>query len=111
MIRLSRGNFYVDKLRAYKIYIDDVYCGDIKDGEVKDFAAPSGKHTVYAKIDWCTSNKLDVVVSDGVLELEVSPSLRREKVMVPFIEFYYVIFKKNEYLLLKEKAAAGGDVY
>ena len=104
MIRLTRGNNYVDKIRAYKIFIDDIYCGNIKNNETKDFEVANGSHIIYAKIDWCRSNKFNIIVSDSMLELEIGPYIRGNTLWIPFAEALYVTFKKNEYLWIKEKA-------
>jgi len=100
MIKITRGShIHIDKLRAYKIYIDGVHRGDIRVGETKEFPVSDGFHTVQAKIDWCGSNKLDVEVRDSVVALEVGS----------FAEFHsqshailYLTFKRYEYLWLRE---------
>ena len=103
MIRLTREKRISDKLRVYKIFIDEIYHGDIKSGETKDFDIDKGKHIIYAKIDWCRSNKLDITIDDSILELEVGPSLAGTKVWIPLIQFLYITFWKNKYLWIKEK--------
>jgi len=60
MIRITRGSAYKDMFRAYKIFIDGIYYGEIKQNEIKEFAVENGKHTICAKIDWCGSNELCV---------------------------------------------------
>ena len=52
MIRVTRGSSYTDIIRAYKIFIDGVYCGDIKRNETVEFPVENGRHEVCAKIDW-----------------------------------------------------------
>jgi len=54
-IMLSRTNEYINGLREYGIYIDDVKVGVIRNGETKEFEVAPGTHTIYAKIDWCYS--------------------------------------------------------
>ena len=106
MIRVTRASAYVDRARAYKIYADDIYLGDIKQNETKEFYIEKGHYSLCAKIDWCRSNKLDIVVSDSVLDIEVGPSLRGATFWIPFIELVYITLKKNEYLWIKEKDKA-----
>ena len=48
MIRLTRGRAFRDKLRAYKIYIDDVYRGDIRQNKTKRLTFKWGmENTLY----------------------------------------------------------------
>ncbi len=103
MIRLTRENDYVDKIRAYKIYVDEVYLGDIGNNETREFVVDSGKHSIYAKIDWCRSNKLEFDSTGSVVELEVGSALGRGKFLIPFIGLIYITLLKNDYLWIKEK--------
>ena len=65
MIIISRENLYADKLRNYKIIIDEKYYDDIKQGEIKNIYISPGNHTIYLKIDWCRSNKINFNVSEN----------------------------------------------
>ena len=103
MIRITRENSFADKLRAYKIFINDEYRGNINRNEIKEFPLYNGNHVVYAKIDWCRSNKLYVDVNDSIVELEVGPSLKGRKFWIPFIEIFYITFWRNNYLWIREK--------
>lgn len=106
MIRLARGNDYVDKFRAYNIFIDDVYRGDIKRNEVKEFEVATGEHIIYAKIDWGRSNKLCVCVnvSNSILELEIGSSITGKKLFIPFILILYATLLRNKYLYIRDKS-------
>ena len=103
MIRLTRLTAYTDKLRAYKIFIDDVYRGDIKQNQTKEFAVDNGSHTIHAEIDWCKSNRLSVDVDNSIVELEISPSLSGGKLLIPFSELWQVTAGKDQYLQIKQK--------
>ena len=109
MIRLTRGDAYTDKIRAYKIFIDDVHCGDINRNETKEFVVDDGIHVIYAKIDWCRSNKLCVNVDNSTIELEIGPSLSVSDPkfwFFPFIEILYITIYRNKYLWIKKKEDA-----
>ena len=41
-------------IRDYQIYLDCEKIGNIANGEKKEFQIPDGKHTLIAKIDWCS---------------------------------------------------------
>ena len=117
MIKLTRKDIRMDKLevldkklKPYKIFIDDVYRGDIKNNETKEFTIDNGSHIIYAKIDWFRSNKISVDINNSIMELEVSASLTEEKqlwilAMPWFVTLFYtiyLIFNKNKYLLIKK---------
>ena len=103
MIRITRIPAYANAARDYKIYIDEEYCGSIKDNETIELSTDKGRRIIYAKIDWCRSNKLDIYVGDSVLELEVGAALSDKKALLPLIDLFYVSFLKNRYLWIREK--------
>ena len=47
---------WTDVTRAYKVFIDAVEVGNIKNGETKQYELSEGAHTLQLKIDWCSSN-------------------------------------------------------
>jgi len=100
MIKITRGVIFRDAIRPYKIFIDDIYCGDIMRGETKEFTADNGTHTVCAKIDWCSSNVLCVNVDDSVVNLEVGSSLEGWRFLLMSL---YMSIWKHKYLWLREK--------
>ena len=100
MLRITRKYSYFDYLRKYKIYIDNVYCGDIRTGETCVYNILPGKHEVTAKIDWCRSNIVYIDTSESDKELEVGNSIEGKMF---FYGFLYSTFLKNSYLWLIEK--------
>ena len=100
MIRITRATPYKDMLRAYKIFIDGVYRGDIRRNGVKEFEVENGIHTVCAKIDWCNSNELCVEVADSTVELEVGNAIEGKK---HFAITAYITILKDQYLYLIKK--------
>ncbi|MCL2364501.1 MAG: hypothetical protein FWC71_07560 [Defluviitaleaceae bacterium] len=104
-IRITRGSTWADKIRKYKIFIDDVYQGDIERDQTKDYEVPHGIHTVVAKIDWCTSNTVVLDVRDEGAHLDVESSMSLSKSWIPFIEIIYITILRKRYLRLKEREA------
>lgn len=99
MIRISSQTRYFDSLRSYKIYIDNIYCGDIKDGEIKELDIENGEHSIYMEIDWCRSKKLKFVVnSNELLEFNCGNSMNGLKCIFVLI---YITFLKNCYLFVR----------
>ena len=101
MIKITRGShIHVDKLRAYKIYINGIHRGDIRVGETKEFPVSDGFHTVQAKIDWCGSRELHVEVRDSAVALEVGSFTEFNKSSFAIIS--HLTYKRYEYLWLRE---------
>ena len=69
MIRLTRKN--TNESKAYKIFIDNAYHGDIKNNEIKEYAVSSGNHVIYAKIGFFKSNEVFVDIDNSTIELEI----------------------------------------
>lgn len=101
MLKVSRENQFRDKVRSYKIILDNTYCEDIKAGEIKSLDVTPGKHTIHLKIDWCRSNKIDFNISDNeTIEFECGNSMNGWRIWFGFI---YITFLKNKYLWIKTK--------
>lgn len=70
-ISVYRPKLPHSKLRQYKILVDGRVVGGIREGTEKTFEVAPGKHVVQAKIDWCKSPLLGVVVEpDATVNLE-----------------------------------------
>jgi hypothetical protein len=70
MIIIKRAKAYGDKLRAYKVVLDDVEIGNIRDGESKEFPTSPGRHTLQLKIDLCSSKKVEFQTGDKPVVIE-----------------------------------------
>ena len=70
---LRPGGGYADRLRAYKIYVDDNLAGTIRRNSVLEVEIPSGDHVVRATIDYGRSAPLKITAaSSEIIEIEVS---------------------------------------
>ena len=108
MIRITRGRTTFDQYRAYKIYIDGVYRGEIWNSETKEFEVEKGPHVVRARIDWAGSKKVHVNVNTSALELEVGSVMDKMRTKVvwmlayPVVVLLYITVFSQRYLWLKE---------
>ena len=110
MIRITRKWQMANAADAYKIYIDGIYCGEIRanDGtkdfedEIIEFEVGNGCHVVCAKMSWHKSNELCVDVNDSIVDIEVGCLATGWRV---FFWPVYRIFRPHEYLWLKVKEA------
>lgn len=70
MVLLKRAAQIADLLRAYKIIVDGRQVGTIRRGKEFSFGVAPGQHSIWLRIDWAESNKLDFVSDGSSLELE-----------------------------------------
>ena len=63
-IIIERSSEWNNRIRKIGIYVNGEKVGTINNGENKEYEVESGKHEVYAKIDWCRSQKITVDTSE-----------------------------------------------
>ena len=63
-IFLKRAPAWADIFRSYKIFLDGVEVGKIKQGQTWVGTCSTGVHSLQLRIDWCQS---------GMLEFEIEP--------------------------------------
>ena len=99
MIKIKRDSGYADRLRAYKVVLDEKVIGEIKNGQEVAFEIPKGSHQLYLKIDWCRSNIINFDADDSDAGFECGSSLRGVKI---FLAIFYITLSKDQYLWLKK---------
>lgn len=92
-IKIHRVSQFENRGRKIKLEIDGEFVGSIKNGESLIFEVNPGKHLVQAKIDWCSSNLIELNASDNS---EFEYELKKGR--GPAI--YRIIFNSGEYLSL-----------
>jgi len=65
IFKILRKDEYNNKFRPIKIFVDGENIGTIANGETKDFNVHSGRHSIIAKIDWCSSSELSFDIKDN----------------------------------------------
>ena len=80
---IIRNTEYVNRLRAYRIYLDEVKIGQVGNGEAKEFIIPAGKHQVCAKINWYSSATLFFEVSDQETRTYQVGNFRHSNWLIP----------------------------
>lgn len=70
---IHRSSAWANKLRDIKIFLDDVEITQIADGCSQTLNLPPGNYVVHAKIDWCSSKRVEVnLEEDEQKEIELS---------------------------------------
>jgi hypothetical protein len=94
-IRIERNSEWNNKAREIGIYIDNEKVGTIDDGEIKEYEVVSGKHQIYAKIDWCRSQKLELNTNgNGTITLKLTGFKYGSwilPIMLGFSAIYYLL--------------------
>ena len=95
IIRIHRSNEYTNSLRSYQVYIDGRKSGTLRNAEVREFKVEPGTHSVVAKIDWASSNEVEVEVKeDEVKELNVR-GIKNGNWLIPLsfviIAFHFIL--------------------
>ena|ERR1035437_1209747 len=75
-IRLTRkGGHTRDRIRSYRIILDDIDIGSIKESRSLDFGAEPGSHVLQLKIDWTRSQQIQFDVGvDEIISFECEPN-------------------------------------
>ena len=68
-----------DALRRYKLFVDGVPVGSLRNGGHIALEVSAGVHEFVARIDWCSSPLLVIQVGDRDVEVEVGGHGRRPR--------------------------------
>ena len=73
VINIQRNSEYNNRFRNFQIIIDGQIAGTLANGESKTFVTTPGQHSVAAKIDWCSSPEIILMLSENeTRELKLS---------------------------------------
>lgn len=61
---ISRRKEWSNRGRKFKIFINGENVDYIENGEVKELNLEPGKNKVLFKVDWCSSQEIDLEISD-----------------------------------------------
>lgn len=64
-LTIKRTNQYANKLRKIQVFLDDEKFCAISNGEIKSFDIPDGQHTLFAKIDWCKTEPVNINIDSS----------------------------------------------
>jgi len=93
VIKIQRGSGYVDKIRNYKVFINNEQVGIISEGEIKEYNVSPGTHTISTKIDWAGSKDIIVDLKENdVVNLKVENyTAKHWLISVYFIAFITLV--------------------
>ena len=99
---IKRDSGWTDKRRNYKVVLDDTVIANIADGQSVELDVPPGKHRLMMKIDWCTSNTIELEINDENIEFKCGSSMSGAKLLIPSIELVNTTFRRKQYIWLKQ---------
>ena len=131
-IIIKRSSEYLNKFRNYKLYIDDKEIATVANGKSITLDVAAGNHSIYAKIDWCSSPTLSFDIREAEIKTFKVSGYKNGNWMMPLafiivlvsvlasllfdadyiiyfalpfflISMYYITFGRKQYLTLKEQ--------
>lgn len=92
---LRRPKAFRDKLRDYKVLVDEEPVGTLREGGKFVLELAPGEHTVQCKVDWCSSPRPTVTFPDeGDVCMTVEPNGG------PFTAVIQIVLEPKNYLRL-----------
>jgi|SRR5882757_2638422 len=101
-VKITRISEYANRIRNIKLFVDGKEIDVIANGQTKDLTISGGTHTLQAKIDWCTSNKVTFTVGENESKTFTLSSFAKHSSLGIFAAIYYITFGANKYLNLTE---------
>jgi hypothetical protein len=82
-LKITRPNEYINRFRAYAIYIDGKKVGSIANDQTKQFDVSPGEHSVIFRIDWFSSPSVLVTADDGSVQAIKVSGFRNSRWIMP----------------------------
>lgn len=73
---VHRDRAFADKLRRYRLVLDGVEVGQLREGSQLEVPLARGAHVLEARIDWCGSRPLHFDCDGADVRVHVSSTLR-----------------------------------
>jgi hypothetical protein len=97
-VTVRRDKGWADSLRKYRILLDGVEIGRLREGEVLRQEISDGQHVIEARIDWASSQPLRFEAQSSDRLVLVKSALRGRRVL---LAVFYAIFAWRRYLTLE----------
>ena len=105
-IKIQRTQEYNNRLRDFIILIDGKEIGKIANGETKNFEILPGHHIIKAKIDWCSSPELSIIIDDNETKSLKVGGFKYDNWLMPitFVVFFF-------HFIIKAKTGINGIIF
>ena len=104
IIKVQRDKGWVDGWRKYKIFINGIRKGAIKEGEEITINLLPGIYEIWGRIDFCRTSKIniDIKEDDETHNLLIYSNLRGVKILLAWIYGITSIFLSDQWLKIKK---------
>ena len=111
---VTRPRQYADRLRRYRIIVDEQEVGRVKAGDELRVELLEGEHRIVARIDWGRSNYLSIGVRVGEgTEIEVGTNVRGWLVIAAVyfatIGFWHYLYLRHRVTGFPVMTSGGGS--
>jgi hypothetical protein len=90
-VKIRRTNDYINGIREYRLFIDGQKVGTIGNSQTKDFEISAGRHSIIAKIDWCSSKELSFEINDKDTITLLVGGLENWRWIMPLFSIFIVL--------------------
>lgn len=93
---IKRTSEWYNKMRDFKIYVDQSKIGRVENGETVEFELEAGIHKLNTKIDWCSSKTIEFEIKENETKKVELSSFKYSKLIAPIllvILIFYVVAK------------------
>jgi hypothetical protein len=98
-IIVKRNSQWINKIRDIGIFINGELVGAIKDGKTQQYEVKSGEHEIYAKIDWCGSQKILIDAADNEIITIKLTGFKYGSWFLPIFLGIMLIYSLGKYVL------------
>lgn len=101
-IEVLRESGFIGSLLSYKIFVDGIEVGKIKNGGKEQFQLTPGLHEIHIKQNWswCYSPKVSFLMKDNFVKFSCKPKVGFFGAIFGRM-VYYMIFKRHKFISLK----------
>lgn len=82
---IHRTSEWYNKLRCFKIFVDDTNIGKVGDGETTAFKLAVGTHKLTSKIDWCRSKTIEFEIKENETKTIELSSFKYSVLIIPIL--------------------------
>ena len=101
-LTIERKKELVDQYRFLALFLDGEKIGEIKNGKIMEFDIPAGNHSIYCKVQHCTSKELFFDITEHRGKTFTIGTCAEGRFRKMFVPLYYSLFKSDDYLRMEK---------
>tara|TARA_B100001063_G_C16474445_1_gene409427 strand:+ start:78 stop:488 length:411 start_codon:yes stop_codon:yes gene_type:complete len=96
---IDRKSEFANRGRKIGLYLNNEKIGTIENGETKEFEIEPGNYNLQAKIDWCGSQKQEILLNENELKNVELTGFPKSKWILPILILIQFILIGLAYLI------------